>query len=90
MRIEPRVRRLEQLRRNPYESDPRLTPLLRDLDAGRSLRDVADDELELLIAWSTHEHGPSNLDLAAMSDEDLIDAIDGDASVLERYRMATA
>ncbi len=89
MRLEPRLRRLEQLRRNPYENDPRLAPLLRDMDNGRSLRDVADDELELLIAWSQHEHGPSNIDLAAMSDEELNAAIDGDESVLERYRMAT-
>jgi len=137
MRIEPRLRRLEELRRNPYENDPRLAPLLRDMDNGRSLRDVADDELavcrrervfprdsvlgghfeaktrvagaflpshstinevdkllsdrllELLIAWSQHEYGPSNIDLAAMSDEELTAAIDGDGSVLERYRMAT-
>jgi hypothetical protein len=89
MRIEPRLRRLEQRRRNPYASDPRLAPLLRDLDNGRSLCDVADDGLELLIAWATHEYGPSNIDLAAMSDEELNAAIDGDTSFLERYRMAT-
>ncbi len=89
MRVEPRLRRLEQLRRNPYESDPRLAPLLRHLDNGRSLRDVADDELELLIAWSKHEHGPSNIDLAAMSDAELNAVIDGDTSFPERYRMTT-
>jgi len=87
MRVEPRLRRLEQLRRNPYQNDPRLAPLLLDLHAGRSLRDVADDELELLIAWSKHEHGPSTIDVTAMSDEELNAVIDGDESVLERYRM---
>ncbi len=76
MRVEPRVRRLEELRRNPYASDPRLAPLLRGLDAGRSLRDVADDELDLLIMWATHEYGPSTLDVAAMTDEELNAVID--------------
>lgn len=86
MRLEPRVRRLEQLRRNPYEDDPRLAPLLLDLNAGRSLRTVATEELELLIAWSKHENGPSAIDVTAMSDEDLERLVDGDESVLDRYQ----
>ncbi len=86
MRVEPRLRRLEEQRRNPYARDPRLAPLLTELHAGRSLRDVADDELELLIAWSKHEYGASTIDVTAMSDAELNAVIDG-IEFLERYRM---
>jgi len=88
MRIEPRLRCLEQLRRNPYASDPRLGPLLMQLQAGRSLRDVADGELELLIGWCQHEEGPSAIDLDSMSDDELALVADGDEAVLARYRTA--
>ncbi len=88
MRIEPRLRCLEQLRRNPYASDPRLGPLLMQLQGGRSLRDVADGELELLIAWSRHDNPGVSLDVASMSDEELERAADGDEAVLARYQTA--
>ncbi len=83
-----RVQRLEDRTRNPYDSDPRFTALVARLNAGASIREVSNDDLSLLIAWAGHERGGASLNVGAMSDEELERAIDGDESVLARYRTA--
>lgn len=84
--IQARVQRLEERTRNPYDSDPRFTALVARLNAGASMREVGDDDLSLLIAWAGYERGGAPLDVRAMSDEELERAMDGDESVLARYR----
>ena len=84
--IESRVRRLEDRVRNPYANDPRLAALATQLQAGVSMRTFSDDDLDYMIAWRRRQGGDVGIDVAAMSDEELERAADGDETVLARYR----
>ncbi len=86
MGIESRVRRLEDRVRNPYANDPRLAALAAQLQAGVSIRTFSDDDLDYLIAWRRRQGGDAGIDVAAMTDEELERAADGDETVIARYR----
>ncbi len=86
MGIESRVRRLEDRVRNPYANDPRLAALAAQLQAGVSLRTFSDDDLDYMIAWRRCQGGDVGIDVAAMTDEELERAADGDETVIARYR----
>jgi len=86
MGIESRVRRLEDWVCNPYANDPRLAALAAQLQAGVSIRTFGDDDLDYMIAWRRRQGGDGGIDVAAMTDEELEQALDGDEAVLARYR----
>jgi len=84
--IEARVRRLESRAHNPYAHDPRLAALAAQLQAGVSIRAFSDDDLDYMIAWRRRQGGDAGIDVAAMTDEELERAADGDETVLALYR----
>jgi len=84
--LKARVERLEDRRRNPYDTDPRVMALVARLHAGESMREFSDDDLDYLIAWRRRQGGDAEIDVAAMTDEELERAADGDETVLARYR----
>jgi len=86
MGIESRVRRLEDRAYNSYANDPRLAALAAQLQAGVSIRAFSDDDLDYLIVWRRRQGGDGGIDVAAMSDEELERAADGDETVIARYR----
>ncbi len=84
--LKARVERLEDRRRNPYDNDPRFMAIVARLNGGTSIREVSNDDLSILSAWADHEKAGTALDVRAMSDEELERAVDGDETVLARYR----
>lgn len=84
--IESRVRRLEGRVYTPYAHDPRLAALAAQLQGGVSIRAFSDDDLDYLIAWRRRQGDDAGIDVAAMTDEELERAADGDETVLARYR----
>jgi len=84
--LKARVERLEDRRRNPYDTDPRVMALVARLHAGESMREFSDDDLSVLSAWADHEKAGTALNVRAMSDDELERAADGDETVLARYR----
>jgi len=72
--------------RNPYANDPRLAALAAQLQAGVSIRTFSDDDLDYMIAWRRRQGGNVGIDVAAMTDEELERAADGDETVIARYR----
>ncbi len=75
-----RIERLEALRRNPFDRDPRYRAALARLGAGQTVQDLTDDELAGFVNWTAHEDPR----LAALSDEDLEAIAQGDTRVLTR------
>jgi len=85
-KIEPRVRWLEEQARNPYARDPQMSSLVARLQAGASISTFSDDDLAYMLGWFATEGWTSLLDVAAMSDDELERAAEGDESVLARDR----